>query len=137
VNHHPVKRLTAPDGSRAGIDVLIVPLIKALWAAGYETVTCCQDLGESLSHLERHSAHWAGYALLEMFIPDMCRFLDAVKDTPQFKDRMHWTVPGAWEISIPVLPFGWDGDAEPSPWAQVRFPNDQISDLADVIREAA
>lgn len=147
MSHHPVKRLTAPDGSRAGIDVLMVPLIKALWSAGYETITCCQDVGQSVSasvpnaSARRRGTYWKGYALLETPVEDMCRLLDTVKRTPQFKDRMHWADQGAWEIAIQIVPFGFtgaafDGPAEPVPWAQVRFPNDQIGDLVDVIREA-
>ena len=108
MNRHPVKRLTAPDGSRASIDVQLAPLIKALWAAGYETIGCCQDLGESIHSSERKSVYWAGYVLLEMPFEDACRLIDAVRYTPQFKDRMHWTDDGAWEVSLPVLPFGLD-----------------------------
>lgn len=141
MNHHPIKRRTAPDGSRASIDVALVPLIKALWAAGYETIGCCQDLGESLHHYERKSAYWAGYALLEMPVEDACRLLDAVKGTPQFCDRMHWAAPGAWEVSLPVMPFSMFGvagedEAAVAPWAQVHFPAAQAGDLTDVIREA-
>jgi hypothetical protein len=62
VNHHPIRRRTAPDGSRASIDVLLVPLIEALWAAGYETIGCCQDLGESLHGHDRKSAFPASQA---------------------------------------------------------------------------
>jgi hypothetical protein len=138
MNHHPTMRVRTPDGNDADIDVLMVPLVKALWAAGYETVTCCQDLGESLHSYgcEREGAHWKGYALLEMFTEDACRFLDAVKDVPQFKDRMHWAAPAAWSIGILVLPFGHHGDARPSPWAQIRFPKDQVGDLTDVVRQS-
>ena len=134
MNKHPTKYLKAPDGSRAAIDVMLVPLIKALWAAGYETITCCQDIGESAGGTcERTAAPWKGCALLDMPVDDTCRLLDAVKRTPQFRDRMHWAAEGAWSIDIPILPFGRDGDAEPSPWAQIRFPNDQVSDLVDVL----
>jgi len=137
MSHHPVRRLTAPDGTRASIDVQLVPLIKALWAAGYETIGCCQDLGESAGRVSgRSAAHWKGYVLLEMPVDDACRLLDAVKDTPQFKDRMHWSAPGAWETALPVAPFGLGGEADVLPWAQVHFPADQVGDLTDVIREA-
>lgn len=137
MSHHQVRRLRAPDGSRADIDVLLVPLVKALWAAGYETIGCCQDLGESAGEASpRWGTLWSGYAQVELLIPDACRLLDAVKNTPQFKEQMHWTAPDAWSVTIPVLPFGMDDDADVMPWAQVRFPADQIGDLTDVIREA-
>jgi len=136
-NHHPVRYLKTPDGTRAGIDVELVPLIRALWAAGYETTGCCQDIGESSGRVSEHSrALWTGYALLEMPVDDACRLLDAVKETPKFEGRMHWAADGAWSVTIPVLPFGWNGAAGPLPCAQVRFPKDQVADLADVITSA-
>jgi hypothetical protein len=136
MSHHPVRRLTAPDGSRASIDVQLAPLIKALWAAGYETIGSCQDLGESLAGYERKSAYWKGYVLLEMPVGDACRLIDAVRHTPQFKDRMHWASDGAWETSVPVIPFADAQETWVLPWAQVHFPASQIGDLTDVIREA-
>lgn len=133
--HHPTKRITAPDGSRPSIDVMLVPLVKALWAAGYETIGSCQDIGESSGRFaERRRAYWKGYALLEMPEQDTCRLLDAVKYTPQFQDRMHWAAPGAWEIDLPVMPFVPYGDgAAVMDLAQIHFPNDQIDDLIKVI----
>jgi hypothetical protein len=139
---HPTKRLRAPDGTRADIDVMLVPLIKALWAAGFDTVGSCQDLGESIGHhSERKSAYWKDYVLLEMSVADTLRLLDTVKGTPQFCDKMHWAAPGAWEVSLSVMPFSpfdtqGEDEAWVAPWPQVHFPNDQIDDLAKVITEA-
>jgi hypothetical protein len=135
---HPTKRLRAPDGTRAEIDVMLVPLIKALWAAGYDTIGSCQDLGESSGRAaERHGVYWKGYALLEMPVADTLRFLDAAADSPLIDRLMlHWAEPGAWEISLPIMPlspFNDDSDAEIAPWAQIHFPNDQIDDLTKVI----
>jgi len=147
VNHHPTRRLTAPDGTRVRVDTMLAPLIKALWAAGYDTCGSCQDLGESLtasadSHtrdywkrgLTRHADHWKGYALIEMHVEYACMLLDTIKDTPQFEDRMHWASPDGWQVSCPVIP-GWedDGESELSLYAQIRFPNDQIDDLIKVL----
>jgi hypothetical protein len=137
MSHHPSRRLRTPDGDRADIDTLLVPLIRALWAAGYETIGCCQDIGESAGTVsERSAAVWTGYALVEMPAEDACRLLDAVKSTPQFKDRMHWADQGAWSVTISVLPFGMGGALAVVPWAQVRFPASQIGDLTDVLTAA-
>ena len=101
MSKHPTKYLRTPDGERAAIDVMLVPLIKALWAAGYDTIGSCQDLGESLEGYERKSAFWSGYALLEMPVDDTLRLLDAIKGAVQFCDKMHWAAPGAWR-SLPA-----------------------------------
>ena len=137
-DRHPTKRLRAPDGTRADIDVMLVPLIKALWAAGYDTVGSCQDHGESLRGHERKSAYWSGYVLLEMPVRDALRLLDEIKGTPQFCDKMHWAAPGAWQATVPVMPFSpfdvhGEDEAEVGPWAQLHFPNDQLDDLTKVI----
>lgn len=134
-NHHAVKNIKAADGGSADIDVMLADLIEALWDAGYETIGSCQDLGESISAVsERKSDYWSGYALVEMPVEDTLRLLDAVEDSPQFQDRMHWAAPGAWEVSLPVLSSSpWGEGADVMPWAQIHFPNDQIDDLIKVI----
>lgn len=145
-NHHPTRRLTAPDGSRVRIDVMLAPLIKTLWKLGYDTITCCQDVGESLdgyagpdrdnywhSGLMRKAAHWKGYASLEMPLEDAFGLLADIRETPQFADRMHWAAPGGWEMSCPVIAGEPDEEPELIPWVQFRFPNDQIDELVKVL----
>lgn len=138
---HPVRRLRAPDGTRADIDTGIVPLIKALWSAEFDTIGSCQDIGESIGHHdERKSAYWKGYVLLEMPIQDALCLLDAVKGTSQFCDKMHWAAPGAWEVSVPVMPFSMfdvqgEDEAVLGPWAQIHFPRDQVDDLVKVLQD--
>jgi hypothetical protein len=134
-NHHPTKRLRyTVSGKLVAIDTMLVPLIEALWAAGYDTVGSCQDLGESITKVERQSSHWRGYVLLEMPVEDALHLLDTIKDSPQFQDKMHWAAAGAWEVSLPVMPHGFFGrDADVAPWAQIHFPNDQVDDLVKVL----
>jgi len=138
VNYHPTKRLTDPDGHPAEIDIQLVPLIEALWAAGYETITCCQNLGESLRHIERKSDYWRGYVLLEFPIDDALRLVDFVKGTKRFDRYMHWAAPGAWEMSVPLIA-GYQSDDPPMimDCVQIRFPCDQLDDLVKVIRGPA
>jgi hypothetical protein len=140
VSIHPVKRLTAPDGHRAHIDVMLVPLIKALWRAGYETVSCCQDLGESLAHVERFGAFWDGYASVDMPVEDALRLLRIAVCTDEFAERLHWAAPEGWQVSMPVIPRIYDGESDFSmlvPWIQIRFPNKQIDELITVIKKEA
>lgn len=134
---HPVKRIEMPDGGEADIDVLLAPLIEALWAARYQTVGCCQDLGQSISGASpRRGAYWAGYALLEMPVPDGRRLVNAVRQRARFRPRMHWAAEGAWEMLIPVIVDPRQG-ASITPWMQVHFPAGQAGDLAAVVRAQA
>lgn len=128
---HPVKHLTAPDGEPADIDLRLVPLIEALWDAGYDTIGSCQDLGESLAGYPRKAAYWRGYALIEMPYEDACRLMDRVRRTRLFRDRMHWASPGAWDVSMPILSL--PGERSRALWVQVHFPADQIDDLVTVL----
>jgi hypothetical protein len=129
---HPTKRLRSPGGERADIDVLLVPLIEALWQEGYETIGCCQDIGESAGTIsDRFATLWSGYVLLEMPVADTVRFIDVIKDTEQFWPHMHWAADSAWKISIQVIPL--DDQTIISPWAQMYFPADHLDDLVNVI----
>lgn len=132
MNTHPTKRLIAPDGEGADIDVMLVPLIEALWEAGYDTITCCQDLGESIEKSSpRKAAYWKGYVLLELPDDDAARLVNTAMGTREFRERMHWAAEGAWEVSSPLVPLP-DG-AMRMPWMQVHFPADQIDDLVNVL----
>ena len=141
MSYHDTKRVVGPGRRWANIDIKIAPLIKALWEAGYETIGSCEDLGMSATSgrgYGRKFDYWDSYVLIEMPAPDACRLLDAVKGTPQFCDKMHWAAPGAWEVTVPVMPFSpfdvrGEDEAVVGPWAQVHFPNDQIDDLIKVI----
>ena len=133
---HPAKRLMAPDGEPADIDVLLVPLIEALWYSGYDTIGSCQDLGESIAAANpRRGAYWSGYVLLEMPDQDAARLVDAVSTSPVFAPRMHWAAEGAWEVSSPMLALP-DG-AERIPWMQVHFPASQLDDLVTLVRSGS
>lgn len=132
MNHHPTKLLTTPNGERVEIDINLIPLIEALWGAGYDTIGCCQDLGESLRNYPRRATYWKGYVLLEMPIPDTYRLLDTVSRSRRFRNRMHWAADDAWETAIPVLKTT-GSRASMMPWPQIHFPASQLSDLTAVV----
>lgn len=44
---HATRTLIDPDG-QVEIDLEMIPLVEAPWAAGYTTIMSCQDLGESI-----------------------------------------------------------------------------------------
>lgn len=133
--HHPATRIKKPGGGSAEIDKELVPLIRKLWSHDFDTVTCCQDVGESAGSVsERARALWSGYALIELGIPDTLRLLDMIVYMPFFAERLHWAHPEAWSVSIPVLAGRADAyDADVMPWAQIKFPKGQVKVLTDYL----
>jgi hypothetical protein len=132
---HQARRLTARDGSRPWIDVGMTGLIRALWDAGYDTVTCCQDIGEAFAGSDaRYAAYWAGYAMVQLPPPDATRLLDTVKADPLFAGRMHPADPGAWDITMQVMALP-GAPTGPAPWVTIKFPASQITELTTLITE--
>lgn len=132
-HRHPYELLTPPGGGGepVQIDALLVPLITALWAAGFETVTCCQDLGESIGEFSpRKAAYWKGWALVEL--PSAGARALAELAAAHGLGR-HWSEPDAWEMSIPVVMLG--ARAVIPDLVQVRFPVTQIGDLTALVMQ--
>jgi hypothetical protein len=109
---HPSQQLISPRGEPADIDVELVPLIRALWRRGFDTASCCQDLGESNAATDyppprRWVDYHRGFACIDLPIPDGIAALAAVADAgprDEFYERMtHWRTGGAWSVHVPVL----------------------------------
>lgn len=130
-NYHPQVRLTPPgEDEPVGIDTDLAPLIEALWAAGFTTITSCQDLGESIGGLSpRKAGYWKGWVLLELPVADAKRLAEqaAARGFP-----MHWAERDSWEISVPVIMLG--ARAVYTGIVQVHFPARQLEDLVIMIR---
>jgi hypothetical protein len=130
---HEAGLLRTPEGRMALIDEAMVPLVNALWHAGFTTITCCQDIGESTGDLSpRRSRYWAGRAMLELPLEDAKR-LAALAAAHGF--MRHWADDDAWDMSIPLTVI--DG----TPWlpalVQVYFPAGQLDAVTDMIRAEA
>jgi hypothetical protein len=127
---HPQVFLMPPDSDEpVGIDAGMVPLITALWAAGYATITCCQDLGESIGTASpRKAAYWKGRVLLELTVSSAQALLElaAAHGFP-----MHWTEDGAWETFVPMLMLG--ARAVLPGIVQVHFPAAQLPQLTAAV----
>jgi hypothetical protein len=124
--------LLVPPGSDepAWIDTGLVPLIEALWAAGYETVSCCQDLGESIAALSpRRGAYWKGWAQIELPPVDACALAELAAAHGLTR---HWSEPGAWEMSAPLVLLGARALLMTN-LVQVRFPADQAVALTALV----
>lgn len=139
MSKHQVQRMATPAGLLSSIDTARVQVARALWRLGLDAITVCADHGKHSGRASaRYAQQWAGYALIELAPGDACALLNLVGGTPEFDCRMHWADDGAWEVSVPVLPpGGFDDPAQVGPWAQVRFPGDQMDDLLAVLQRTA
>lgn len=139
-NVHPYERLGLPDGGTAAIDVGMIPLVRTLWVMGLKTAACCQDLGESITAesdragrgRRRHAAYLTGRAWLKMPTQDARTMLDHLAKSPIFAERFgRWTHPDAWENYVYLLP-DQDG-VQLSSWAQIHFPEAQITEVVNAL----
>jgi hypothetical protein len=142
---HPVQRLTTPEGAEADIDTEIVPLMRALWAAGFVTTASCQDFGEGTAGQRAANprtsrrggdafiAYYTGWAWLKMPVPGALRLANVLLGTG-FRDKVarRWE-PGAWRMHVPLIS-GEDGVIGPACTAQIHFPREQVLDLTRTIR---
>ena len=122
--YHEAELLYPPGGGSALIDTGMVPLVQALWHAGFTTFASCQDIGESITGLNpRKEAYWAGQAFLELPPEDAWR-LARLADDHGFPVR-DWAGDGAWEMYSPLTVLGdrvWQ-----HPLVQVFFPVGQVA----------
>lgn len=129
--HSQVPLIPPGEDEPVGIDAELVPLIQALWETGYTTITCCQDLGESIGGLNRRkSAYWKGWVLLELPATDAKALAELAASFGGFP--MHWADPDAWDISMPVIMLG--PNAVMPGIVQVHFPFIQLEHLTAVVR---
>ncbi|MFJ8200985.1 hypothetical protein [Streptomyces sp. NPDC096152] len=130
----------------AQIDEELAPAIDAIWRCGFDTFTCCQDLGESNASWVEKLPHMAGYVesrrgwmLIDFPIDSGLTFLSAVANAgprDAFYVRMtHWAAPGAWDVKIKPMDVAMRQEELESEFhlrlLQVSFP---ASDLPELVR---
>jgi hypothetical protein len=127
------------------IDDEMVPVIRAIWAHGWQTAGCCQDTGEATEG-ERGARgfpseptgnagfieYYRGWAWLKMPQPDAFAFLTFVADCAGFQDRVtvRWGR-GSWRMHTPVV---WSSDGfAMAAYTQIHLPREQLVDLATAL----
>ena len=141
----------------ADIDEEVAPVVLALWRAGIETVSACQDEGESLvafadqaPWFAAQTRAYAGRAYVDFAELDaVARFLDAVANAGP-RDELYQRMsspatPEAWEVRVTFYDALTTQDsvdwANPSTFAagvlRVRFPRRDIAAIAERLGEAA
>lgn len=143
---HSSTRLLPPQADEpAEIDDDMVPLVRALWARGWQTMACCQDNGEAVAAEREHGdpreptghrgfiEYHKGWAWLKMPATDTFSLLAALSDDETFATRIkvRWQR-GSWRMHIPVIHL--DDLFQPAPYVQIYFPKDQIPDLVTALR---
>ena len=143
---HPSTPLIPPQSEQpVQVDNNMVPVVRALWARGWQTIACCQDQGESVA-AERENGrpgeptgqrgfieYHRGWAWLKMPMADTLDLLAALSNDEIFATRVkvRWQR-GSWRMHIPVI---HQGDVmKPAPYVQIYFPKAQIPELATVLR---
>lgn len=135
----------------ADIDVELSEVVLALWRAGIETVSACQDEGESLlafadqaPWFAAQSRAYAGRAYVDFSDLDaVARFLDAVANAGP-RDELYQRMsspatPHAWEVRVTFYDALTTQDSvdwtNPSTFAagvvRVRFPRSDIAEIAE------
>jgi hypothetical protein len=60
LTYHTQSHIAGPDGREAEVDAALVPLVAALWRAGYDTAASCQDWGAAYREMPAHTVGMAG-----------------------------------------------------------------------------
>lgn len=142
---HPSTRLIPPHASDAvEVDNDMAPLVRALWAKGWQTIACCQDSGEAVA-AERAQGHRGeptghrgfieyhrGWAWLKIPVADALCLLAELRDHEIFGPRVkvRWQR-GSWRMHIPVI--YQDGRLTPATYVQIYFPKEQIAELTQYL----
>ncbi|MBV6701871.1 hypothetical protein KV557_33020 [Kitasatospora aureofaciens] len=114
--------------------------------SGFETFTCCQDLGESNASWLETLPHMAGYVesrrgwmLIDFPVDSGLAFLAAVANSgprDAFYVRMtHWAAPDAWDVNVKPMDVAMRHEQVESQFhlrlLQVSFP---AYDLPELVR---
>ncbi|MFN2588772.1 MAG: hypothetical protein ABR613_11745 [Actinomycetota bacterium] len=147
-NHHPTVELEH-HGETVEIDEELAPLITEIWAAGIDTITSCQDVGEALADLIKIRPHLdrdlQGRAAIDFVSPDgLLDFFEAIANSgPRgalYVRMVHWAAPDAWYVRWQPDDLGIeetrdDGGVQPSsqfglsPWVHLEFPRSDVPEL--------
>jgi hypothetical protein len=138
---HPTRLIRHGD-NEAEVDDDLAPLVLALWRAGIETASACQDESESAAEVgETTTADHRGRAYVEFVSLDHAlRFLDvAASGAPEnlYARIGNHAAPGAWEARLTVYDTritSGSGDLSAPPRfaagvVRVRFPRSDIAEL--------
>ncbi|MEV4423946.1 hypothetical protein ACN9M0_04085 [Streptomyces sp. R-07] len=128
----------------AEIDERLAPAIEAIWRSGFDTWTCCQDVGESneswvekLPHMAAYVESRRGWMLIDFPVDSGLAFLSAVANAgprDDFYVRMtHWAAPDAWQVGIKPMDAAMFDEEQPSRFRpqllDVNFPGYDLPEL--------
>ncbi|MET7495597.1 hypothetical protein [Streptomyces sp900116325] len=148
---HPTVLVRVGD-RQAQIDEQLAPTIQAMWECGFDTFTCCQDMGESnadwpekLPHMAEWVASKRGWMFIDFPVDSGLAFLSAVANAGQrnafYVRTTHWAAPDAWGVTVKPMDAAMFQETLPSrirlQLLQVSFPAYDLPELTRRLREHA
>ena len=138
---HPQVHLVAGE-FEADVDEGLAPILRLLWEAKVETMSGCQNAGESLADLPETEPHMAAYvearkdtAYIDFFLGGVEGFLTLVAaghPSEEMWYRMtHWCAPNAWTNTFLVADDDGIFDAL---GVQISFPISDIPEILDCLQ---
>jgi hypothetical protein len=136
----------------ADVDEMLAPVVEAAWRNGIQTLTSCQDAGESnrdwvseLPHMAEYVRRHKGWSFIDFPIEDGLAFLKSVAQAGSrdaFYVRMvHWAAPDAWRINVRPYDVAMFDERLPSEFRlrliQVMFPQYDIPEIVRRLNEHA
>ncbi|MEU9230787.1 hypothetical protein AB0D40_41560 [Streptomyces massasporeus] len=148
---HPTVLVQVGD-QQAQIDEQLAPTIQAIWECGFDTFTCCQDVGESnadwprkLPHMQKWVESRRGWMLIDFPVESGLALLSAVANAgprEAFYVRMtHWAALDAWDVTVKPMGAAMFQEGLASRFRlqllQVSFPAYDLPELTHRLREHA
>jgi hypothetical protein len=147
VTHHPRVRLRA-GGFSDLVDRDLAPLLREIWLAGIETMSSCQDAGESIEHLAAEYPHMEAYIEVSrgrayidfLWEEDAARFFSLIAaggPSDALRHRLtHWLAEGHWQTIVSMSEYPDAPDTFGAFMYQVSFPKTDIAEAIVCLQRA-
>jgi len=133
-------------GFSGSVDEELAPLLREAWLAGIETMSGCQDAGESLAGLPETYPHMAGYvearrgrAYIDFLrVEGVEEFLSLIAlgepDDGMYERMADWLAPGHWETTAIMVPHPEDENCFLAFGYQLGFPRGDMDAMTECLR---
>lgn len=142
---HPQRRVIV-NGHGAMVDADLAELLRETWRAGIETVSSCQDAGETTADLVARYPHIAAYRearrgwsyvdfAAEGDVTDFFTRVVAGGPSAELRHRMrHWLAEGHWHTSVSIAEQYHDPSLFFAFMYQLSFPHSDIDEITACLK---